>query len=363
MRTRTSLVPLVSLLLAACSGGDASPDGPFYAGRTLEVVVPYGPGGGTDTWTRMIAPHLQAGLGAGAGVAVLNEPGASSVAGANAYVLRRRPDGSAALVSGNSTFLSALLEEPMVRYDFTELAPIVASPVGGAVYLSPSFGIDDPADLGRLRGQLIYGGIAASGFDIVPLLAFELLDLQVQPILGYASKGAARIAFEQGETNIDYQTMPAYLSNVVPLVEQGLAVPMFSFGLIGADGTVARDPSVPDLPTVREVYVAMHGQEPNGPVWDAYQATLVAGVNMAKVLWLHGEAPERAIADLRAASERMISDPAFIEKAKAEVGDYPFSVGEDVRALVARASRLDPGTRAWLKDYLKERFDIDRLGG
>ncbi|MEZ4416882.1 MAG: hypothetical protein R3E10_14120 [Gemmatimonadota bacterium] len=355
---------LITTAVLGCSGAESDDsEGPFYVGQTLEVVVPYGPGGGTDTWTRMIAPYLQAGLGEGAGVAVINEPGASGVAGANAYVLRRRPDGLAALASSNSTFLSALLEEPMVRYDFRELSPIVASPGGGVVFLSPSFGVTDPAQLGSLRGQLVYGGIAASGFDIVPLLAFELLDLDVKAILGYASKGAARIAFEQGETNIDYQTMPAYLSNVVPLVDQGLAVPMFSFGLVGPDGSVIRDPSVPELPTVREVFLAMHGQEPSGPVWDAYHATLVAGVNMAKVLWLHGNAPEAAVRDLRAAARSMVADPEFVAKARVEVGNYPFLIGEEIRGLVTRASQLDPDTRAWLKSYLKEKFDIDRLGG
>ena len=352
---------LLAAILTACAPGDAPADGSFYGGRTLEVIVPFDPGGGTDTWTRMLAPHLQAALPAGAAIQVVNEPGASSVAGTNAYVLRRRPDGESAIVTAGSTYLSSLLGEPMVRYDFRTLAPVIGSPVGGVVFADPDLGARTAADLAGVRAELVYGGIAASANDVIPLLAFELLDLPVTPILGYSSKGAARIAFEQGETNIDYQTMPAYLTNVLPLVDAGEAVPLFSFGIVDDAGRVITDPAVPDLPTVRDVYQAIHGVEPTGPAWAAYRAVLLAGVNMAKTFWVHGEAPEAAVEELRAAATVMVADTAFQREARREVGDYEFWIGEDIRVLSDAASDLSPETRAWLHAWLRDRYDIDRL--
>lgn len=367
MRPRRAITGAVAwamtLGVAACAGSEPRAEGgPFYADRTLEVVVPYGPGGGTDTWTRLVAPYLQAELGEGAAIQVMNEPGASSVAGANAYVLRRRPDGESALVSGGSTFISDLLEEPMVRYDFERLTPILASPVGGVVFVSPDLGLTDPAGLPDIP-ELIYAGISVTGNDLLPILAFEVLGLNVRSILGYGSKGASRIAFEQGESTIEYQTMPAYLSNVSPLVEAGQAVPMFSFGQLDENGAVQRDPAVPDLPTIAEVYEQIHGSAPSGPAWDAYRAVLVAAVNMQKAVWLHEDAPEDAITALRDASTRLLENTEFRERAAAEVGATTFLVGEPVRALVREASQLTPETRDWLRALLLERFDVDRLGG
>ena len=39
--------------------------------------------------------------------------------------------------------------------------------------------------------------------------------------LGFKGRGDARIAFERGETNLDYQTTPAYNATVVPLIKEG----------------------------------------------------------------------------------------------------------------------------------------------
>jgi hypothetical protein len=207
----------------------------------------------------------------------------------------------------------------------------------------------------------VYGGISATGNDILPLLSFELLGLPVKPVLGYASKGASRVAFEQGETNIEYQTMPAYLSNVTPLVADGVAVPLFSFGILDEDGEVVRDPAVPDLPSVREEYVDIWGVEPSGVQWQAYKTVLAAGVSMAKVLWLHGDAPEEAISALRRAVGEVVQDPDFQEVARREVGVYPFLVGEDAGRAAATAQQIAPETLDWLKSLLRDKFGIERL--
>lgn len=331
----------------------------FYDGVRLDIIVPFGLGGGTDTWARMIAPYLQRELGQGSSIQIINIPGASSIAGANDFAVRRSRGGRTALVSAGSTFFAYLLGEPMVQYDFRDFTAILSSPVGGVVFIRPEMGIHRPVDLLQPRERLVYGGIAASGNDLLPLLAFELLGLEVLPVLGYGSKGSTRIAFEQGETNIEYQTAPAYRSNVVPLVDEGLAVPLFSFGLMDARGEVVRDPVVPDLPTLVEFYEQMHGSPPSGPAWEAYRAALIAGIEMQKVLWLHGEAPPQAAEALRRAAARVVQDPEFLATLARRMGDYPFYVGDEVEQLFREAVDISPETLAWLHDLLRDRFGID----
>lgn len=352
-----SLLLFVAVLVPGiwgCAGGEGGQgdgEGSFYAGRTLELLVPFGPGGGTDTWTRMVAPHLQRYLGSGAGIQVVNVPGAMSVAGANEFALRRRPDGRTALVSAGTTFFLYLLGQPEVRYEFRDYEAILSSPVGGVVFVSPDLGIRSGAELGSLDRPLVYGGISATGNDLLPLLAFELLGLDVRPILGYRSKGETRVAFERGETEIEYQTMPAYLASVVPLVEEDRAVPLFTFGIMGDEGALVRDPEVSDLPTVAEVYRALEGREPSGVVWDAYRAVVGAGIEMQKVMWLHGEAPPEAVEELRGAAARMVEDSLFRADAEREVGHYPFRVGEAVERTFRRAADVSPDALAWLRDF------------
>jgi len=358
------LLGAVALTSAACAGA-ADLEGRtaenFYEGVRLDVIVPFGPGGGTDTWARLIAPYLQRELGPGAAVQIINIAGATSIAGANDFALRRRPDGRTALVSAGSTFFAYLLGEPMVRYDYRRMRAILSSPAGGVVFIRPDMGIRSPAELRQVQGRLIYGGISAAGNDLLALLSFEILGLEFLPILGYGSKGATRIAFEQGETTIEYQTSPAYRSSVLPLVEQGLAVPLFSFGVLDGDGAIVRDPVFPDMPTVLEVYRMLNGTEPSGPAWQAYLAMLSAGIEMQKGLWMHGDAPEAAVEALRAAARRVIVDPEFLALVTRRMGNYPFYVGEEVERQYRLAEEIPPDAKAWLTELLRTRYGHERL--
>jgi tripartite-type tricarboxylate transporter receptor subunit TctC len=357
---RVALLAAAVLVLSS-SLVHAQADNDFYRGKTLEVIVPFSTGGGTDTWARIIAPYLQQELGERASVQVVNIPGASSVKGANEFALRRRPDGMTTFVSSGSTVLPYLLGEPAVKYEFRDFTAILASPVGGVVYGSSELGISEAEDLCNIDQQLTYGGISATGNDLVPLISFELLEIDTETILGYGGRGPARVAFEQGETNIDYQTTPAYLANVQPLADAGKAVPLYSFGILDDQGQVITDPVFPDLPTVRDVYETCHGEAPSGAAWDAYRAALAAGFAVQKVFWIHDLAPEGAKASLLDAAERMVDKPEFKEVARREVGDYEFYTGREAQSAFSAASDISEEALDWLKGLLRDKYDVDRL--
>ena len=324
----------------------------FYDGQTVEIVVPYGAGGGTDGWARAVAPFLQQYLGDGATVQVINEPGSSGIAGANSFALRRDPDGLSLLVSSGSNALPYVLGVDAVEYDFNTFAAITGSPVGGVVYVSPDTGISSAEELCNNEELLIYGGISATGLDIVPLIAFDLLQADVFEILGYDGNGPTRVAFEQGESTLDYETSSSYLSNVVPLVEEGKAIPLFSFGVIDADGNLVRDPVFAELPSTKEVYEACFGMEPSGVEWDAYKAVVAAGFAIQKIMWVHGDAPAEAIAALKDAATQMIADPEFQEVKNNLIGDYEFSIGEATEAQFAAASSISDESLEWLNAFI-----------
>ena len=95
----------------------------------------------------------------------------------------------------------------------------------------------------------------------------------MKSVLGFQGRGPIRLAFERGETNLDFQFTSVYLTQVKPLVESKKAVPLMTGGASDAQGRfTARDPVVGDLPSVYEVYKAIIGKEPAGPVWGAYES-------------------------------------------------------------------------------------------
>src|SRR5690348_1239185 len=88
MRFLASALTFVAISFAAVQPAMAGwPDD-----RTIEVVVGFAPGGGTDLLARKLMPFVQKRLGGKAQLIVVNKPGAAGEI-ANAYVAHAKPDG------------------------------------------------------------------------------------------------------------------------------------------------------------------------------------------------------------------------------------------------------------------------------
>src|SRR5690625_2740989 len=88
---RSKVKNTTSMLFAALTlsfAGNAL--GANYPNKTIELVVPYAPGGTTDLVARIVASELGEVLGEP--VVVLNRPGAGGAVGSG-YAARQKPDG------------------------------------------------------------------------------------------------------------------------------------------------------------------------------------------------------------------------------------------------------------------------------
>jgi hypothetical protein len=182
-------------------------------------------------------------------------------------------------------------------------------------------------------------------------MSLDLLGVDFQVVSGYDGGGAERVAFEQGEVNILGDSAPSYLEEVVPLVEAGEAVPVFSLGFPGEDGEVVRDPAVPDLPHVGEVYEMIHGEPPSGEMWDAYQLLVKSAYSIQKILWINGDAPAGAIEALQEAVAEVVEDPAYTDGVDDALGGYDVVIGEELETLLADITDPDQELVQWLQDY------------
>lgn len=345
----------VTFVLFACNTGDekmSSQDGNFYESENVEVVVPFGAGGGTDVFARFIAPYLAENIEGEPNVQVLNIPGGESIIGTNEYVNMREADGLNLLTSSASTHTPYLLGESAVQYDLKEMEAIVGFPTGGVVYSTPEIAANI-----KNAEELVYAGISATGLDLVTVLSFEVLGFDVNVNMGYEGRGPSRVAFEQGESNIDYQTSSAYKSNVEPLVEQGLAEPLYSFGQM-ENGELVKDPAFPELPTLKEYYEDLYGEEPSGAAWDAYQAFVTSSFTIQKILWVHGDAPDVAKEELKKGSAGMIEDPSFMEEGEEVLGGYKPYTGENLDSAIDAMLNVSDDIIAWVTDLLQEKYDV-----
>ena len=329
-----------------------------FSGKTIEFVIPFPTAGGSDVWARFFAPFLAETLPGKPTVVVKNLPGGGSITGTNQFVQRAKPDGLSILGTSGSTQLPYLLDDPRVRYELKELIPVLVSPTGGVVYVNPSLGAQSARDMEKLRGKKMkYGSQGPTSLDLVPVLAFEIMGLDVDPVFGLA-RGPARLAYERGESLIDYQTSSAYLRNVVPLMKAGKAVPLFSWGVLNDKGQFVRDPTFPDLPHFAEAYEMAYGKTPSGTAYEAFKAFVVAGFAAQKPIFLPKGTPKDIVDTYVRTLAKVVMMPQFKEKAGEELGDYEQAVGPAAREAVKVALSIDPQAKAWVRDWLIRRFNV-----
>jgi len=337
--------------------GPAIGAAPYYEGKTIEVIIPYGVAGGSDVWIRTIAPYLEKNIAGTPKFTFRNIPGGRSIPGMMEFANRAKPDGLMVLVSSATNYFPVLLGDKAAKYDFKQWKPLLVNPVGGVIYVSPSTGVKRIEDLPRAK-NLIYGGISAIGLDMIPLISFELLELDARGVLGFKGKGDARIAFERGELNIDYQTTPAYNASVVPLVKEGKAIPLMSFGQLDDSGNIVRDPAVPDLPTVPEVYEKLKGKKPSGKFWETYKVFMPSAFAVQKILWVKGDAPPAALQAFYAAADRLDKDKEFHAKTEKILGGYPLLRGDRLEKTIQQAFQIDAETQRFVKEWVGKKYRV-----
>ncbi|MGR3661195.1 MAG: tricarboxylate transporter [Paracoccaceae bacterium] len=332
------------------------------SGETVEYVIPFSESGGSAKWANFYAPLLSEALPGNPTVVVVYKPGAGSTKGANWFQDQDYSDSNGTLIFGSSgsTQFPYLLGDPRVKYEYSDWNVVLASGTGGVVFLPPDLAANmDGMDASGLQDEdFIWGSQGATRLDLVPLLAWQMLGMSVEPVFGIKGRGDGRLMFERGEANIDYQTSSAYLSAVVPLVENGQAVPMMTWGALDADGNVVRDPTFPDLPTFKEVCDSTPGCATEGEQWDAWKAFFIAGFPAQKMVFLPKGASQDAIDTYTKAFNDIIARDDFAELSAKRLGLYPQMTGEQAQATLALGTQVDPKAKAFVIKWLKDSYGV-----
>ena len=329
------------------------------SGKTVNFVIPFAETGGSASWANFYAPLLSEALPGKPTVVVKFMPGAGSTKGAN-WFQTQKDDGLTIFGSSGSTQFPYLLGDPRVRYEYKDWNVVLASATGGVAYLPADLGKKFQQDPNALKGvKFIYGSQGATSLDLVPLLAWKLLGMTVEPVFGIKGRGDGRLMFERGEANIDYQTSSAYISKVQPLVESGKAVPMMTWGALDENGSIVRDPTFPDVPSFKEVLTRKLGKEPSGPGWDAWKAFFVSGFAAQKMVFL----PKGASADSKEtyqnAFERVVKRADFKKISENSLGVYDQMTKKAAGIAAGQATDVSDEARAFVKEWLKTDYNVN----
>lgn len=330
-----------------------------FSGKTVEWIIPFSETGGSAKWANFFAPLLAEELPGNPTVVVKFMPGAGSTKGANWFQNQKHDDGTLLFGTSGSTQFPYLLGDPRVRYEYNDWNPVMASGTGGVAYLNAEDGAKFDGSANALKDiDFIYGSQGATRLDLVPLLAWQMLGMNVEPVFGIKGRGDGRLMFERGEATIDYQTSSGYLKGSAELVANGQAVPMMTWGALDEAGNIVRDPTFPEIPTFKEVCEATNGCETSGEAWDAWQAFFVAGFPVQKLAFLPADSPQEMIDTYTAAFEAVVARSDFAEISSARVGKYAVFTGEGAHTALGTATSVPDAAKAYVTDWLQDAYGV-----
>lgn len=330
------------------------------AGKTVTWTIPFSETGGSAKWANFFAPLLSEALPGKPTVVVKFMPGAGSTKGANWFQRQKDGDGTILFGTSGSTQFPYLLGDPRVKYEYKDWNPVMASGTGGVAYLNKEAGAKFDGSANNLKGMnFIYGSQGATRLDLVPLLAWKMLGMNVEPVFGIKGRGDGRLMFERGEATIDYQTSSGYLKGSTALVEAGTAIPMMTWGSLDGNGNIVRDPTFPDIPTFKEVCEKTDGCETKGEAWDAWKAFFVAGFPSQKIAFLPAGTDPAIIKTFVDAFAAVKARPDFAEISAKRVGKYPMYVGDDAKQALGVATTVPDDAKKFVKGWLKDAYGVE----
>jgi tripartite-type tricarboxylate transporter receptor subunit TctC len=224
----------------------------LYPEKTIRIVVPFAPGGGTDVIARTLAQEMAKDLGAT--IIIENKPGAGTVIGTQT-VATSEPDGYTLLMGTFANAVNPSLNAKLPydsHRDFAAVALIARS--FNIVVVNPGSPIKSIADLiGAAKSDPAKHSYGTYGTGTSAHLAGELFKTMAKVNLTTVPyKGAAPAITDLlgGQIQVMFTTVASAASLIAAGQLRALAVT-----------SAQRSPAFPDLPTVAEAGVPGYAAE------------------------------------------------------------------------------------------------------
>jgi tripartite-type tricarboxylate transporter receptor subunit TctC len=199
MRVLFALAAACAAAVFAGAPAQAQSEQDFYRGKTVTLVVGFTPGGGYDTYARLLARHWGAHLPGKPAIVVQNMPGASGIASGNFLQDRAPRDGTTVAIFNKAMPMYEVLGQNGVRFKSKELTWIGSMEAGhGTIATWTASGITSMEE--AKKRDVILGAVTANGsMGFLPAMANSLLGTRFKIISGYPGSTEVIRAMEQGE--------------------------------------------------------------------------------------------------------------------------------------------------------------------
>jgi len=337
---RLVLLAVLSALVALGGEGRPAAAQSFYEGKTVRIIVGLAPGGGFDTYARVIARHIGRHVPGNPTFVVENMTGAGSLIAANHVFKVAKPDGLTVGKFNGALMLGQVLGQPGIEFDarkFEFIGAAVKEDVACA--MTKASGITSLEKWAASPVPVKLGGTAPGASpDNTARILKAALGLPIQLVAGYKGTAEIRLAADGGEVAGGCWSWESMRATWRGGLDAGEVVPVLQ----------ATGRPFPDLPNIPLAINLAKSDEARRLI----QIGIQNSGAFARPFLLPPGTPKERVQILRKAFQDTLKDPAFLAEAqKAKLTLDPLT-GEELERLVAEIFTLDPALVAKLKDIL-----------
>lgn len=299
----------------------------FYKGKEVSLMIGYSPGGGYDTYARMIARHIGKHIPGNPTIVPQNMPGAGSLKMTNWLYNAAPQDGSVF-----ATFARAAPFDPLFGNENAEFRANEFNYIGSAnneVSLCAALSSSGVKSFEDLKTTELFVGGTGDTADTVqfPKIINDVFGTKMTIINGYPGGNDVVLAMERGEVNGRCGwSWSSIKSKYMDWIEDGRLVLLMQL-------STGKHPDLPDVPLIMDLADSKADKKLLNLVF--------ARQELGRPYVAPPGVPEDRVKALREAFMATMKDPEFLAEAKeADLEITPLS-GERVQALVADAYDTD----------------------
>ena len=290
----------------------------FFAGRTVNILIGFGPGGANDIWARTIAVHLGRHIPGNPRVVPQNSPGAGGLRLMNQLYNSLPKDGTAIGLVNRGIPLEPLFGGDGVLFD-----PLKMNWLGSPDKDTTVCAARKDAEvqtLNDLFSKELLVGATGSGADtaIYPEFLSELLGMKFKTVKGYQGTKEISLAMERGEVE---GICVAYDSLMRETLAREAKINILFQAALAADPRLRNVPVGTDLARAEADRAALR--------------LFFARVTLGRPFVLPPGVPAVRVATLRKAFDDTMKDPAFLADAKRQELNVATTTGDELARILA----------------------------
>jgi tripartite-type tricarboxylate transporter receptor subunit TctC len=318
---KTGKLPTAALaaLLALGASALAQPAAEPFAGKTISLIIGFGPGGGYDLWGRTMARHIGKHLPGKPSVVPQNMPGAGSFVAASHLYNAAPKDGTAIGIIARDAALGPLSGAPGARFDATRFSWLGSPTKEHNVCIAFHTAAVKTADELRQKPLILGDTGPGTGTRSYPKVLNDLLGYKFKLVSGFRSSADVFLAMERGEVEGICESFDSVQNRRPDWIAKGTVIVLLQAG----------DRPHPALKGVPFVFDLARNAEERQVLEYLY-----AGQGIGRPFVAPPDLPPERLAMLRKAFDATMKDPEFNADANRSKLDLEPEDGAHLAALI-----------------------------